>query len=192
MSDAVRIGILGDFNADFRSHRATNDALQHAARKLNTKVESEWLPTTSLTAPTAEKRLESFDGLWGAPGSPFKSFDGMLKGIEFARRRDWPFFAGLAILSISTLTVGGHNITAVYNGDPNFNTNTGTTKRAIVADWKAFKFYRGMEFRVDTSDVAGDRWDKNLIGFRGEEEIGINAKSSVFVGAAQLITGVIP
>ena len=26
-----------------------------------------------------------------APGSPYKSFDGMLKGIEFARRRDWPF-----------------------------------------------------------------------------------------------------
>ena len=25
------------------------------------------------------------------PGSPYKSFDGMLKGIEFARERDWPF-----------------------------------------------------------------------------------------------------
>lgn len=29
--------------------------------------------------------------LWAAPGSPYKSFDGMLKGIEFARSRDWPF-----------------------------------------------------------------------------------------------------
>jgi CTP synthase (UTP-ammonia lyase) len=91
VSDAVRIGILGDFDADFRSHNATNDALQHVARKLNMKVESEWLPTPSLTAPGAEKKLETFDGLWAAPGSPYKSFDGMLKGIEFARRRDWPF-----------------------------------------------------------------------------------------------------
>jgi CTP synthase (UTP-ammonia lyase) len=91
VSDAVRIGILGDFNADFRSHQATNDALQHAAHKLNITVESEWLPTPSLLAPTAEKTLESFDGLWASPGSPYKSFDGMLKGIEFARRRDWPF-----------------------------------------------------------------------------------------------------
>ena len=91
MSDAVRIGILGDFNADFRSHHATNDALQHAARTLNMKVESEWLPTPSLTTAAAEKTLESFDGLWAAPGSPYKSFDGMLNGIEFARRRDWPF-----------------------------------------------------------------------------------------------------
>jgi CTP synthase (UTP-ammonia lyase) len=85
VSDAVRIGILGDFNAEFRSHHATNDALQHAARKLNMKVEYEWLPTPSLNAATVEKTLEGFDGLWGAPGSPFKSFDGMLKGIEFAR-----------------------------------------------------------------------------------------------------------
>ena len=67
-----------------------------------------------------------------------------------------------------------------------------TTKIAIAADWKAFKLYRGMEFRIDSSDVAGDRWDKNLIGFRGEEEIGFNADTAVHVGAAQLMTSVIP
>jgi len=91
VSDTVRIGILGDFNAEFRSHHATGDALQHAARKLKMEVKSEWIPTPSLLNPEAEKTLESFDGLWASPGSPYKSFDGMLKGIEFARRRDWPF-----------------------------------------------------------------------------------------------------
>ncbi len=91
MSDAVRIGILGDFNSESRSHLAINAALEHTARKLEMKVESEWLPTPSLVEPDAEKKLESFDGLWATPGSPYKSFDGMLKGIEFARRRDWPF-----------------------------------------------------------------------------------------------------
>jgi CTP synthase (UTP-ammonia lyase) len=96
VSNAVRIGILGDFNPEFRSHHATPDSLQHAARKLNLKVDSEWVPTPSLAAPGAEKTLETFDGLWAAPGSPFKSFDGMLKGIEFARRRDWPFLGTCA------------------------------------------------------------------------------------------------
>jgi len=91
VSDAVRIGILGDFNADFRSHQAINEALQHAAKKLEMTVESQWMPTPSLTGNDSEKVLESFDGLWASPGSPYKSFDGMLKGIEFARRRDWPF-----------------------------------------------------------------------------------------------------
>jgi len=96
VSDAVRIGILGDFNPEFRSHHATPESLQHAARKLNLDVESQWIPTPSLLAPGAEKFLETFDGLWASPGSPFKSFDGMLKGIEFARRRDWPFFGTCA------------------------------------------------------------------------------------------------
>jgi CTP synthase (UTP-ammonia lyase) len=91
VSDAVRIGILGDFNPEFRSHHATDASLQHAARQLNLKVESQWLPTPSLTAPDASKILETFDGLWAAPGSPYRSFDGMLKGIEFARTRNWPF-----------------------------------------------------------------------------------------------------
>jgi CTP synthase (UTP-ammonia lyase) len=91
VATAVRIGILGDFNPEFRSHHATNDSIQHAARKLDFELHSEWIPTPDLTKPDAHKILESFDGLWASPGSPYKSFDGMLKGIEFARTRDWPF-----------------------------------------------------------------------------------------------------
>src|SRR6202162_221952 len=91
VSESVRIGILGDFNPEFRSHHATNDSLQHAARKLQLTVESAWLPTPSLLEPGAVASLDSFDGLWASPGSPYKSFDGMLKGIEFARRCDRPF-----------------------------------------------------------------------------------------------------
>ena len=76
-----------------------------------------------------------------------------------------------------------------------YDTNLGTsaaTKIAIAAEWSAFKLYRGMEFRIDSSDVAGDRWDKNLVGFRGEMELGFNAETPVHVGAAQLLTAVIP
>src|SRR5215472_16357157 len=91
VADTVRIGILGDFNPEFRSHHATNDCLQHAAAKLDLTVESQWLPTPSLVDNGAKKALESFDGLWASPGSPYQSMKGMLKGIEFARRRDWPF-----------------------------------------------------------------------------------------------------
>jgi CTP synthase (UTP-ammonia lyase) len=50
-----------------------------------------WLPTPSLEGPAAEKTLRRWDGLIASPGSPYKSFIGMLRGIEFARTRDWPF-----------------------------------------------------------------------------------------------------
>ncbi len=75
--------------------------------------------------------------------------------------------------------------------DANLGTNA-ASKIAITGEWKTLKFFRGVEFRVDSSDIAGDRWDRNEIGFRGEEEFGVNADSAVAVGAFQLITGFIP
>ncbi len=91
MSESVRIGILGDFDPKSPTLPAVDASLKHAAAKLNIKVDPEWLPTPALAEPGAPKILETFDGIWAAPGSPYKSFDGMLKGIEFARRHDWPF-----------------------------------------------------------------------------------------------------
>jgi len=91
VSDAVRIGILGDFDPQSLTLPAVDKSLQHAAATLGIPVESQWLSTPSLLEAGALKLLESFDGIWAAPGSPYKSFDGMLKGIEFARRHDWPF-----------------------------------------------------------------------------------------------------
>jgi HK97 family phage major capsid protein len=69
--------------------------------------------------------------------------------------------------------------------DANLAANSSIAPLAIAGDWKAAKLYRGLEFRIDTSDQAGDRWDKNLIGFRAEEEIGFNPMTAVAVGAFQ-------
>jgi HK97 family phage major capsid protein len=74
----------------------------------------------------------------------------------------------------------------------NFDLFTGTTKACIIADWSAAKFFRGMEFRIESSDQAGSRWDNNLIGFRGEEEIGFHAGPAVATGAFQLVKALIP
>jgi len=91
VGNGVRIAVLGDFDPKSPTLPAIDKSLQHAAAKLDSMVEAQWLATPSLLEPGAEKLLEGFDGIWAAPGSPYKSFDGMLKGIEFARRRDWPF-----------------------------------------------------------------------------------------------------
>lgn len=91
MADAVRIGILGDFDPASPTLPAVEKSIQHAAEKLKIAVEAVWIPTDSLTGADLEARLEAFDALWAGPGSPYKSLDGMLRGIEFARRRDWPF-----------------------------------------------------------------------------------------------------
>ena len=91
--DKVRIGVIGDFEPSYHSHFATNAALYDAAAKLKLPLELRWLPTPSLEAPDSQKILRRWDGLFASPGSPYKSFSGMLRGIEFARARDWPFVA---------------------------------------------------------------------------------------------------
>ncbi len=88
---SARVGILGDFNPKFLSHPATNASVEHAAARLGLGFEATWLPTPSLTEPAGEEALVRCDGLWASPGSPYKSFEGMLRGIEFARTRNWPF-----------------------------------------------------------------------------------------------------
>jgi CTP synthase (UTP-ammonia lyase) len=91
MAGKVRIGVIGDFEPAYHSHFATNAALYDAAAKLRVPMEVRWLSTPSLDGPDAEKILARWDGLFAAPGSPYKSFIGMLRGIEFARTQDWPF-----------------------------------------------------------------------------------------------------
>ena len=91
MADAVCIGIFGEFDPASPTLPWVEKSIQHAAEKLKIAVKAEWLPTDTLLDPELDKKLEAFDGLWAAPGSPYKSFDGMLRGIEFARRRNWPF-----------------------------------------------------------------------------------------------------
>jgi CTP synthase (UTP-ammonia lyase) len=91
MAAPLRIGIIGDFEPAYHSHFATNAALYDAAAKLKLPVELRWLPTPSLEERGAEKILRRSHGLVASPGSPYQSFSGMLRGIEFARTRDWPF-----------------------------------------------------------------------------------------------------
>lgn len=91
MSDAVQIGIFGDYDPESPTLPALEKSIQHAAQQLKISALAEWLPTDTLLDPQLDCKLEFFDGLWAAPGSPYKCFDGMLRGIEFARRRDWPF-----------------------------------------------------------------------------------------------------
>jgi CTP synthase (UTP-ammonia lyase) len=91
VADPVRIGILGDYDPNSPTLPAVEKSLQHASARLHLPLEAEWISTPDLLMPGVQKKLESFDGLWAAPGSPYKSADGMLTGIEFARRRDWPF-----------------------------------------------------------------------------------------------------
>ena len=88
--ERVRIGIIGDYDAEYAMHRATDEALVVAGRGLGARVDYEWVATDAF-APGEASPLAAFDGLWAAPGGPYRSLEGALWGIRFARERGIPF-----------------------------------------------------------------------------------------------------
>lgn len=80
------IVIIGEFDSSFAPHPATSAALQHAARRLQIDVEYRWVSTLDIT-PTL---IDDADGIWVAPGSPYRSMTKTLELIQAARTRGLP------------------------------------------------------------------------------------------------------
>jgi len=83
MTTRARIAVVGDFNPDNRTHRATNDALAHVG------LECEWVATDAVGADP-EDRLAPYRALWIAPASPYRDMEGVLRAIRYARERGVP------------------------------------------------------------------------------------------------------
>jgi CTP synthase (UTP-ammonia lyase) len=88
MTQTLAIAVIGDFDSTFLPHTATNEALEHSARRLGVEVEVEWVPTASLEADLA--LVEAADALWCAPGSPYRSLAGALEALRFGREAAMP------------------------------------------------------------------------------------------------------
>lgn len=70
MSEAIRVGILGDFNPGYDAHQATNEAIGYAASKLGLPVQGNAGPRTGpgLEDQGALRTLDLIAG-WGRPGA---------------------------------------------------------------------------------------------------------------------------
>jgi len=93
VSSHLKIAIIGDYNFTYNSHQATNLAIDHSGRFLETDINYYWLKINE-AAQLNKDQLEEFDGIWFAPG-PFTN----------------PFFVHgiirtLARLSVPTLITG--------------------------------------------------------------------------------------
>jgi HK97 family phage major capsid protein len=98
------------------------------------------------------------------------------------------FYAGGAASGAFNLDVGG---TVRVWGIPVYPDNSITSSTLLMGDFKRAKLYIGMGYRIDTSTEANTRWDYNLIGFRGEEDIAFDARTAVATGAFQRLTDLV-
>lgn len=77
----MKIAIIADYNEKLRPHVATNEALEHSAKKLGFDLEVEWISTKAVHS--VEEKMKEFDGILVAPGSPCDEV--MMQIIYFAR-----------------------------------------------------------------------------------------------------------
>ncbi len=82
---AARIALVGDYNPDVIAHQAIPRALALATN--GAELQPLWLDTES--ALNAE--LDDYAGFWCVPASPYRSMEGALRVIRFAREQKRPF-----------------------------------------------------------------------------------------------------
>lgn len=85
----LQIALVGDFDPAVLAHRAIPRALLGAAEVAGLGLGFEWIASEAVGE--AGRSLARFDGLWCLPGSPYRSMDGVLAAIAFARRAQRPF-----------------------------------------------------------------------------------------------------
>jgi CTP synthase (UTP-ammonia lyase) len=86
---SVCIGIIGDYKPDYTAHAETGAAIDSAARRLGIDASYEWVPTETIERD-GPSILDSFDGVWVAPGAPYRSLEGALAGIRHVRESGRP------------------------------------------------------------------------------------------------------
>jgi CTP synthase (UTP-ammonia lyase) len=88
MKSSISIGLIGDYDAAVLAHRAIPRALELAGDALGAPVHYEWVPTQEIQDAS---RVSGFDDLWCVPASPYRSMEGALRAIRFAREQGLPF-----------------------------------------------------------------------------------------------------
>ena len=76
------IGVVGDYNPLHETHTSLDAALKESGARW------EWIPTDQV--PPHHELARRYSGLWIAPASPYRSMDGALGAIRFARERGVP------------------------------------------------------------------------------------------------------
>jgi CTP synthase (UTP-ammonia lyase) len=87
---ASRIAVIGDFQPHNPTHTAIAPAVAHADQAAGTVTWVTWIATDDPALDRPDETLAGCDGLWIAPGSPYRSLDGALRAIRFAREADVP------------------------------------------------------------------------------------------------------
>jgi len=88
MTKPLNIALVGDYDAAVIAHQVIPRALALAAEACGSPVQPQWLPTERIRR---DAHLVDHDAIWCVPASPYRSTDGALRAIRYARELGVPF-----------------------------------------------------------------------------------------------------
>ncbi|MGA9564396.1 MAG: CTP synthase [Candidatus Korobacteraceae bacterium] len=92
--DEVTIGIVGKYVEYEDSYKSLKEALVHGALAHNLKLNVDWIEAEGLESKdqSVQAQLEMVDGILVPGGFGKRGIEGMLKGIQYARENNVPYF----------------------------------------------------------------------------------------------------
>jgi CTP synthase (UTP-ammonia lyase) len=90
---AIDIEIIGDYQPELLPLAATDAALRHAGTAVGGEFRPRWLSTLELDHRGGIDRVTRAQGVLIAPGSPYRSMQGVLAAIRQARETGIPLLA---------------------------------------------------------------------------------------------------
>jgi CTP synthase (UTP-ammonia lyase) len=86
---SVRVAIVGERNDAFAPHRAVELCLAGASAALSLNLDARWVATDAIERVGTDP-LREMHAIWISPGSPYRSLEGALLAIRFARENGVP------------------------------------------------------------------------------------------------------
>jgi CTP synthase len=90
--DEVTIGIVGKYVGYQDSYKSLNEALVHGSIAHDLKLNKVWVEAEGLEGENWEGQLRELDGILVPGGFGKRGILGMVRGIQFARQRQVPYF----------------------------------------------------------------------------------------------------
>jgi len=175
------LAIIGDFKPENRSHRATNDAIDHCGASLGLKIQPQWIATGEMAVPGAVERLREFGGIWVAPASPYNSMAGALAAIRAAREQRIPLLGTCGGFQHIILEYA-RNVLGIADAEHE-ETAPGAT-RLFISRLQCSLVGRTMTIRLQPDSLLGRLYGRNTAEEQYHCNFGVNPEcvSTLFSG----------
>ena len=89
---SVEVALVGKYTELPDAYKSINESFIHAGAINHSKVKVTYVPAEQVTNENAAEKLAGMSGIFVAPGSGVRGFEGKVAAVKYARENNIPFF----------------------------------------------------------------------------------------------------